>query len=70
MCLCRLRTASATPCKTNIDYVLTHTRFTRSRKLSSFDDRRVGRYLTSLAMMYTGIVYGTPTHSRDSLGYV
>jgi hypothetical protein len=36
------------PVATRIDYVLVHTRFIGSRKLSSLDDRRVGRYLTSL----------------------
>jgi hypothetical protein len=36
------------PVTTSIDYVLVHTRFLGSRKLSSFDGRRVGRYLTSL----------------------
>jgi hypothetical protein len=46
-----------------IDYVLAHTRFMGSRKLSSFDDHRVGRSLTTLVVMYTGIVYGPPTDS-------
>jgi hypothetical protein len=35
--LCRLRTALDGPCGTSIDYVLTHTEFKGSRKLSSFD---------------------------------
>jgi hypothetical protein len=33
---------------TSIDYVLAHMGFMGSCKLSSFDGRRVGRYLTSL----------------------
>jgi hypothetical protein len=58
--LCRLRTMSIGPCVTSIDYVLVHTRFMESRKLSSFDSHRVGRYFTSLAVMHTGIVYDHP----------
>jgi hypothetical protein len=42
------------------NYVLTHTGFMGSHKLSSFSGRQVGRYLTSHAVMYTGIVYGPP----------
>jgi hypothetical protein len=45
------------------DYVLAHTRFMESRKLSSFDGHRVGRSLTSTVVMYTGIVYGPPMDS-------
>jgi hypothetical protein len=40
------------------DYVLAHTGFMGSHKLSSFDGHRVGRSLTSPTVMYTGIVYG------------
>jgi hypothetical protein len=47
------------------DYVLTHAGFMGSHKLSSFDGRRVGRYLTSPAVMYTEIVYGPPTDSLE-----
>jgi hypothetical protein len=61
--LCRLRSASVEPCVTNIDYVLAHMRFIGSRKLSSFNGRRVGRYLTSPVVMYTKIVYVPPTDS-------
>jgi hypothetical protein len=35
--LCRLRTASVEPCGTSIDYVLVHTGFMGSHKLSRFD---------------------------------
>jgi hypothetical protein len=37
-CLCRLRTDRLASVN-NIDYVLAHTRFMGSRKLSSFDGR-------------------------------
>jgi hypothetical protein len=37
--LCQLRTASVEPCGTTIYYVLVHTGFMGSRKLSSFDGR-------------------------------
>jgi hypothetical protein len=37
--LCQLRTTSVEPCGTSIDYVLMHTRFMGSHKLSSFDGR-------------------------------
>jgi hypothetical protein len=37
--LCQLRTTSDEPCGTSIDYVLMHTRFMGSHKLSSFDGR-------------------------------
>jgi hypothetical protein len=57
--LCWLRTDCLAQVS-KFDYVLTHTRFMGSLKLSSFDGRRVGRYLTSHTMMYTGIVYGLP----------
>jgi hypothetical protein len=46
-CQCRLRTDRVAP-GNKIDYVLAHTRFMGSCKLSSFDGCRVGRYLTSL----------------------
>jgi hypothetical protein len=39
---CRLRTASVGPSRTSIDYVLTHTRFMWSHKLSSSSGHRVG----------------------------
>jgi hypothetical protein len=58
---CRLRTASVGSRWASIDYVLTHTGFMGSRKLSSFDGHRVGRYLTSPVVMYTRIVYRPPT---------
>jgi hypothetical protein len=45
--LCQLRTDRLAP-GNKIDYVLTHTRFMGSRKLSSFDGHQVGRYVTSL----------------------
>jgi hypothetical protein len=61
--LCQLRTTSVGPCGTSTDYVLTHTEFMGSHKLSNFDSRRVGRSLTSPAVMYTEIVYGPPTNS-------
>jgi hypothetical protein len=46
--LCRLRTASVRPPVTSIDFVLTHRGYMGPRRLSSFDGRRVGGYLTSL----------------------
>jgi hypothetical protein len=61
--LCRLRTTSVRHYVTSINYVLTHTEFIRSRKLSTFDGRWVGWYLTSPTVMYTEIVYGAPTDS-------
>jgi hypothetical protein len=61
--LCRLMTVSVGPCGTNIDYVLTHMGFKGSHKLSNFNDHRVGRSLTSTAVMYIGIVYGPPADS-------
>jgi hypothetical protein len=36
--LCRLGTMSVGPCGTSIDYILAHTGFMGSRKLSRFDD--------------------------------
>jgi hypothetical protein len=45
--LCRLRT-DRLALVNKIDYVLAHTRFMGSYKLSSFDGHRVGQYLTSL----------------------
>jgi hypothetical protein len=36
-CLCQIRTVSVGSCGTSIDYVLLHTRFMGSHKLSSFD---------------------------------
>jgi hypothetical protein len=45
---CQLRTAFVGPPVTSIDYVLMHTGYMGPRKLSKFDGRRVGRYLTSL----------------------
>jgi hypothetical protein len=42
--LCRLRTGRLALVN-KIDYVLAHMRFIGSHKLSSFDGRRVGRYL-------------------------
>jgi hypothetical protein len=44
--LSRLRIASVEPWGTSIDYVLTHMRFMRSHKFSSFDGRWVGWYPT------------------------
>jgi hypothetical protein len=41
--LCRLRT-DRLALVNKIDYVLVHTRFMGSHKLSSFDGHRVGRY--------------------------
>jgi hypothetical protein len=49
--------------ESKFDYVLMHTGFIGSHKLSTFNGRRVGRYLTSPAMMYIKIVYKTPTDS-------
>jgi hypothetical protein len=46
------------------DYVLLHTGFMGSRKLSSFDGCQVGQSLTSSIVMYTGIVYRPPTNSQ------
>jgi hypothetical protein len=46
------------------DYVLTHTRFMGSCKLTSFNGHWVGQY-TSPLLMYTGIVYGPPTDSPE-----
>jgi hypothetical protein len=69
-----LRGGSHRPCRLRIDrltsvskfdYILTHTGFMGSRKLSSFDGHRVGRYLTSPIVMYTGIVYGPPTDNPE-----
>jgi hypothetical protein len=59
---CRLRTDCLAPVS-KFDYVLAHMRFMRSRKLSSFDGRRVGQSLTSPVVMYTKIVYGPPMDS-------
>jgi hypothetical protein len=56
---CRLRNDRLAPVS-KFDYVLTHTRFMGSRKLSSFSCHRVGRYLTSPAVMYTEILCGHP----------
>jgi hypothetical protein len=67
--LCRLRTASVEPYETSIDYVLVYTRFMRSHKLSSFDDRRVARYLTTSIMMYTGIVYVHPQIAQRGIAW-
>jgi hypothetical protein len=61
-CMSQLRT-DLLALVSKFDYVLAHTWFTRSCKLSSFDGCRVGRYLTSPTVMYTGIVYGTPMDS-------
>jgi hypothetical protein len=36
-----------------------------SHKLSRFDDRRVGQYLTPPTVMYTEIVYGPPMDSLE-----
>jgi hypothetical protein len=58
----RLRTDRLAPVS-KFDYVLMHTRFMRFCKLSSFGGRRVERSLTSPAVMYTGIVYRSPTDS-------
>jgi hypothetical protein len=60
--LCRLRTDRLAPVS-KFNYVLTHTRYMESCKLSSFDGRRVGQSLTSPIVMYTGIVYGSSTDS-------
>jgi hypothetical protein len=62
--LCWLRTDHLAPVS-KFDYVLMHTGFMGSRKLSSFDGRQVGWYLTSPVVMYTGIVYGPPTDSLE-----
>jgi hypothetical protein len=53
------------PCVISIDYVLGHTGFMGSRKLSSFNGHRVGRYPTIPAVMYTEIVYGPPTDGPE-----
>jgi hypothetical protein len=50
--LCRLRTGRPASVS-KFDYVLMHTRFMGSRKLSSFDGHRVGRSLTSPIVIYT-----------------
>jgi hypothetical protein len=47
-CLCQLWTASVGPLATSIDYILTHMGYMGPLKPSSFDNRQVGRYLTSL----------------------
>jgi hypothetical protein len=47
------------------DYILAHMRFMGFRKLSSFDDHRVGRYLISPVVMYIRIVYGPPSDSLE-----
>jgi hypothetical protein len=60
--LCRLRT-DRLALVSKFDYVLAHMRFMGSHKLSSFYGYRVGQSLTSLAVTYTGIVYGPPTAS-------
>jgi hypothetical protein len=49
------------------DYVLAHTGFMGSHKFISFDDRWVGWHPTTLAVMYTGIVYGPPTDARRAI---
>jgi hypothetical protein len=58
-----VKATSVGPCVTSIDYVLAHTGFMGSCKLSSFDSHWVGWYLTSPVVMYTGIVYGPPMDS-------
>jgi hypothetical protein len=59
---CRLRTDCLAPVS-KFDYVVTHTRFMGSCKISSFDGRHVGWYLTTPTVIYTGLVYGPPTDS-------
>jgi hypothetical protein len=59
---CQLRT-DRLALVSKFDYVLTHTGFMGSHKLSSFDGRWVGWYLTSPTVMYTGIVYKPHTDS-------
>jgi hypothetical protein len=60
--LCRLRTDRLAP-RNKIDYVLAHMRFMGSLKLSSFDGHWARWALTSLAVMYTEIVYMPPMDS-------
>jgi hypothetical protein len=59
---CWLRTDCLAPVS-KFDFVLVHTGFMGSHKLSSFDGRRVRRSLTSPVVTYTKIVYGPPTDS-------
>jgi hypothetical protein len=60
--LCQMRTNRVAPMN-KIDYVLAHTGFMWSYKLSSFDGRWVGQSLTNHVVMYIGIVYGSPKDS-------
>jgi hypothetical protein len=66
--LCRLRTASVEPCGTSIDYVLAHTEFIGSHKLSSFDGCWVGRHSTILHSGI-GIVWGPPTDAHWGIAW-
>jgi hypothetical protein len=73
--LCQLRATSFGPWGTSIDYVLAHTGFMGSCKLSSFDGHRVGRCLTSLTDVHWDSVWAThggPTrlyHERHAIGW-
>jgi hypothetical protein len=67
--LCRLRPASVGPWGSSIDYVLTHIKFMGFHKLSSYDSRWVERHLTTLVVMYTGIVYGPPTDAHRDIAW-
>jgi hypothetical protein len=55
--LCHLRPMTVGPWGSSIDYVLAHTFFMGSCKVSRFDCHWVGRHPTTPIVMYTGIVY-------------
>jgi hypothetical protein len=59
---CRLR-IDRLASVSKLDYLLAHTGFVGSRKLSNFGSHRVGRSLTSPTVMYIGIMYMPPTDS-------
>jgi hypothetical protein len=64
--LCQLRTNRLAPVS-KFDYVLAHTRFMGSHKLSSFMGHWDENYPTIPAVMYTGIVHGPPTDARRGI---
>jgi hypothetical protein len=61
-CPCQLR-INRLASVSKFDYVLMHTEFMGSHKLSSFDGQQVERSLTSPVVMYTRIVYVPSTDS-------
>jgi hypothetical protein len=58
-CLCRLTAMSVETCGTSINYVLAHTRFMESCKLSSFNGRWIGWHPTILNRWHGDSVWAT-----------